>query len=151
MIRIAGATTGSDEVGLDRRASRAEECGFADERTVDARLLLVGAITCRSSHLIFKIQSCLHSICSRASGPGIKGRKMSWQKDEERNELCFDISANECFCLKNGSQRESRSRVQATLPCSNAAHCGTCQRGHGTALPHSGRTINIIRALARMS
>jgi len=28
------------------------------------------------------------------------GRKMGWQKDEERNELCFDISANECFCLK---------------------------------------------------
>ncbi len=33
----------------------------------------------------------------------MKGRKMGWQKDEERNELCFDISANECFCLKNGS------------------------------------------------
>ena len=30
----------------------------------------------------------------------MKGRKMGWQKDEERNELCFDISANECFCLK---------------------------------------------------
>ena len=24
---------------------------------------------------------------------------MGWQKDEERNELCFDISANPFFCL----------------------------------------------------
>jgi len=33
----------------------------------------------------------------------MKGRKMGWQKDEERNELCFDIYADECFCLKNAS------------------------------------------------
>ena len=30
----------------------------------------------------------------------MKGKKMGWQKDDERNEPCSDISANECFCLK---------------------------------------------------
>jgi len=52
---------------------------------------------------------------------GITGRKMGWQKDEEQNEHCFDISANECFCLKKASGFAglgSRKRVFTPLPIS---------------------------------
>jgi len=53
--------------------------------------------------LLSKFNPVYTAFVPEPPGRVMKGRKMGWQKDEEQNELCFNIFAIECFCLKNGS------------------------------------------------